>query len=108
MSVEWLYILAAIGVFWGLKDVYTPKTDYFHGRSKAWYKAPEPFIEYDADGFLTEESYRSHIFVTTYGPGKGMSFGVDPKALVQTRKFKEQCDATKRLFERQKGLNKDK
>jgi hypothetical protein len=95
--MELLIILSLVFSVWAINKSFEPKTDYFYGRRKAWYKEPEPFIEYDKDGFITEESYKSHIYVTTYGPGKGIGFGVDPNVLSKTRKFKEQCEAVSKL-----------
>lgn len=45
-------------------------------------KTGKPFVERDADGFLTPESYQSHIEHYNNGRVK-----VDLNALVQTREF---------------------
>jgi len=55
-------------------------------------KTNKPFIEHDDEGYLTEESYRSHIRLYSDG-----SIEVDTWALSQTRQFKKDMEACEKL-----------
>ena len=57
-------------------------------------KTGKPFEEYDADGYLTHESYQSHIKHYTDG-----AVEVDLGALVKTRQWKENMDACRKMRE---------
>ena len=50
-----LFILALLGLTCFLNEWNKGRIFYPHGRNN------KPFKEYDADGFLTPESYKSHI-----------------------------------------------
>lgn len=79
----------------------TPKPHYFWGKTKHWWSDPEPFIEVDEDGFITDESYKSHIKIS--GRGK---MSIPPGIIMRTRAFKEQCDGIKEIFENQNKINR--
>jgi len=57
-------------------------------------KTGKPFEEYDADGYLTPESYQSHIKHYTDGVVE-----VDLGALVKTRRWKEDMEACRKMRE---------
>lgn len=83
-----LLILAFIGLFcWLTVNLNKP----FYPLSRTG----KPFDEYDADGYLTPESYQSHI--RHYPNG---CVEIDTEVLSKTRKYAEDMKACKEISQR--------
>lgn len=90
----WLFVLGLVGyVAW---DITTAPTRFCYPYSKTG----KPYVERDKDGYLTDESYRSHIKL--YGDG---TIEADVWALTQTKSFADAIEFSKKLNLKQAGLH---
>jgi hypothetical protein len=74
-----LWILGTIGLIVWIHGWARRRKTYLHGK---------PFIERDEDGFITEESRKSHIYIQN---------GCLHSPMMYTRKFHNQLEAVKKI-----------